>query len=67
MEGNKDESEKCLRLAEKCIRIGEKDKAIKFLVKAEKLYPSNRAKGELLGVNCTLIIHSKFVLVEFCE
>ena len=46
MEGNKDESEKCLRIAEKCIRAGEKDKAVKFLQKAEKLYPSQRAKGE---------------------
>ncbi len=46
MDGNKDDSEKCLRLAEKYIRLGDKEKAIKFLNKAERLYPSRRAKGK---------------------
>ena len=45
MEGNRDESEKCLRLATKYLKLGDKDKAIKFLNKAEKLYPSQHAKG----------------------
>ncbi len=45
MDGNKDDSEKCLRLAEKYIRLGDREKAIKFLNKAERLYPSKRAKG----------------------
>ena len=45
MEGNRDESEKCIKLAEKCARAGDKDKALKFLLKAEKLFPSQRAKG----------------------
>ena len=45
MDGNKDEGEKCLRIAEKYIRAGDRDKAVKFLQKAERLYPSARAKG----------------------
>lgn len=45
MDSNKDESEKCLRIAEKYIRAGDRDKAIKFLNKAQKLYPSERARG----------------------
>ena len=45
MEGNRDDSEKCLRVAEKYLRAGDKEKALKFLNKAERLYPSKRAKG----------------------
>ncbi|XP_069781703.1 dnaJ homolog subfamily B member 14 [Narcine bancroftii] len=45
MEGNRDEAEKCLRIARKAVRDGEQDKALKFLNKAEKLYPSAEAKA----------------------
>ncbi|CAM1331987.1 DNAJB12 (predicted), partial [Pycnogonum litorale] len=44
MEGNKDESERCVEYAEKCINSGSREKAMKFLNKAEKLYPSNKAR-----------------------
>ncbi|GFY63866.1 dnaJ homolog subfamily B member 12 [Trichonephila inaurata madagascariensis] len=44
MEGNKDESEHCISIAQKCINEGDRSKALKFLYKAEKLYPSQRAK-----------------------
>ncbi|XP_067850613.1 dnaJ homolog subfamily B member 14 isoform X2 [Heptranchias perlo] len=44
MEGNRDEAEKCLRIARKALRAGELDRALKFLNKAEKLYPSDEAK-----------------------
>lgn len=46
MDGNKDDAEKCVRIAERCIRAGDKEKALKFLNKAERLYPSDRAKGK---------------------
>lgn len=46
MEGNKDEAEKCRRLAEKFLQEGEKEKAIKFLKKADRLYPTKGVKGE---------------------
>ncbi|XP_013398419.1 dnaJ homolog subfamily B member 12 [Lingula anatina] len=48
MEGNKDESVKCILIARKYIKTGEKEKAVKFLNKAERLYPSEEAK-ELLA------------------
>jgi len=45
MEGNRDESERCIKLAEDYIKLGLTDKAKKFLQKAEQLYPSRQAKG----------------------
>ncbi|OWF36240.1 dnaJ homolog subfamily B member 14-like [Mizuhopecten yessoensis] len=44
MDGNKDESERCISLAKKYLAEGEKSKALKFLNKAERLYPSQKAK-----------------------
>ncbi|KAK7166296.1 hypothetical protein R3I93_006158 [Phoxinus phoxinus] len=44
MEGNRDEAEKCLNIAVKVLEDGNKDKAMKFLYKAEKLYPTKKAK-----------------------
>jgi len=45
MEGNRDESDRCIKLAEYNIKLELNDKAKKFLLKAERLYPSKRAKG----------------------
>lgn len=47
MEGNRDEAEKCIHIATKAIEAGDKEKALRFLNKAEKLYPTDRAKGLL--------------------
>ena len=47
MDGNKDESEKCINIALKCLKLGEKEKALKFLNKANRLYPSDKARSEL--------------------
>lgn len=44
MDGNKDESEHCIVIAQKYINEGDRTKALKFLYKAEKLFPSQRAK-----------------------
>ncbi|KAJ8317979.1 hypothetical protein KUTeg_003070 [Tegillarca granosa] len=44
MDGNKDESERCIRLAQKYLAAGENERALKFLNKAERLYPSQKAK-----------------------
>ncbi|MBN3271770.1 DJB14 protein, partial [Polyodon spathula] len=44
MEGNKDEAEKCILIARKALEAGDKEKALKFLNKAEKLYPTIKAK-----------------------
>lgn len=45
MEGNRDEAEKCIKIATKALEAGDKDKALKFLNKAQKLYPTDKAKG----------------------
>ncbi|XP_019717722.1 dnaJ homolog subfamily B member 14 [Hippocampus comes] len=47
MEGNRDEAEKCINIASKAIEAGDKEKALKFLHKAERLYPTARAKALL--------------------
>ena len=44
MEVNKDEAERCIEYAEKYISEGSTDKAEKFLHKAERLYPTQKAK-----------------------
>jgi DnaJ family protein B protein 12 len=45
MDGNKDESERCIQIAERRIRDGDFEQAIKFLRKADKLYPSIAAQS----------------------
>ncbi|KAL8616929.1 hypothetical protein ACOMHN_041848 [Nucella lapillus] len=47
MDGNKDESERCIAIAQRCIADGKVEKAIKFLHKAERLYPSEKAQDLL--------------------
>ncbi|XP_074485447.1 dnaJ homolog subfamily B member 14 [Sebastes fasciatus] len=47
MEGNRDEAEKCINIATRAVKAGDKEKALKFLIKAEKLYPTDRAKALL--------------------
>lgn len=46
MEGNRDEAERCIEFAERFILEGKIDKAEKFLNKAERLFPTSRAKGK---------------------
>ena len=46
MESNKEESYRCLDLAEKAWRSGDKEKAERLAKKAQKLYPSNESKGK---------------------
>ena len=45
MEGNKDESLKCLHLATKFLASGHKEKAKKFAEKSIRLFPSSKAEG----------------------
>lgn len=46
MEGNRDEAERCIAIAVQALREAKIEKAEKFLNKAEKLYPSQKAKGK---------------------
>jgi len=45
MDSNRDESERCIELAKNFIKSNEYQKALKYLIKAEKLFPSKQAKG----------------------
>lgn len=48
MDSNKDEALRCIEVAEKYIKERKKEKAQKFLYKAERLFPTQRAKGKLI-------------------
>lgn len=49
MESNRDEAERCINLAEKSIQQGNREKAAKFLHKAQRLFPSRKVT-ELLDL-----------------
>ncbi|XP_053188656.1 dnaJ homolog subfamily B member 12a isoform X1 [Scomber japonicus] len=53
MDSNKDEAERCIKIARNAISNNQPDKAKKFLEKAQRLFPTNQAKGllESLGQN----------------
>ncbi|XP_067008688.1 dnaJ homolog subfamily B member 12 [Anabrus simplex] len=53
MDGNKDEAERCIEFAVRFISEGKRDKAEKFLQKAERLYPTQKAKSLLDHLNMT--------------
>lgn len=46
MEVNKDEAERCIDIAVNAIKSNEIDKAIRFLEKAQRLFPTDRAEGK---------------------
>jgi len=45
MEGNKDESERCISIAKSYLLKDDNQKALKFFQKSQKLYPSTYAQG----------------------
>ena len=53
MEGNRDEAEKCINIATRALEAGDKEKALRFLNKAEKLYPTDRARSKAAGGGLT--------------
>ncbi|XP_029453008.1 dnaJ homolog subfamily B member 14 isoform X2 [Rhinatrema bivittatum] len=50
MEGNRDEAERCLHIARAALQAGERQRALRFLHKAEKLYPTPAAKALLEAI-----------------
>lgn len=46
MESNKDEAERCISIALKAIQSNQHDRALRFLEKAQRLYPTPRVRGE---------------------
>lgn len=56
MDGNKDESERCIRLAEEFLSKKLFKKAYRFAQKANQLYPSDKTKGILI-IFLSVILH----------
>ncbi|CAH4034307.1 dnaJ homolog subfamily B member 14 [Pieris brassicae] len=54
IEGNKDEAERCIEIAQSAFTAGNYEKAERFLVKAERLYPTSRAKDLLTVVRAAI-------------
>lgn len=50
LEGNRDDAEKCISIARIAFAAGNIEKAEKFLLKAERLYPTTAAKDLLTRV-----------------
>lgn len=46
MEGNRDEAEKCIEIAREALEAANRERALRFLHKAQKLYPTETARGE---------------------
>ncbi|KAI4812796.1 hypothetical protein CesoFtcFv8_021066 [Champsocephalus esox] len=47
MDSNKDEAERCIKIAINAVNNNQRDKARKFLEKAQRLFPTNQAKNLL--------------------
>lgn len=47
MEVNRDEAERCIDIATAALTSNRPDKAQRFLEKAQRLFPTEKAKGEL--------------------
>lgn len=45
MESNKDEAERCIKIARSSLQSGKINKALRFATKSIRLYPTNTAKG----------------------
>ncbi|CAG4958321.1 unnamed protein product [Colias eurytheme] len=54
IEGNKDEAERCIEIAQSAFTSGNYEKAERFLLKAERLYPTARAKDLLTVVRAAI-------------
>lgn len=67
MEGNKEEGLKCIELAKEYMKRGDKGKAKKFLLKAERLYPTQKAKGSCPISDSLLFMQLNVVFVDLLE
>ncbi|KAL0280643.1 UNVERIFIED_CONTAM: hypothetical protein PYX00_001871 [Menopon gallinae] len=47
---NKEEADKCIKIAEKSMKNGDIEKALRFLEKAERFHPTDRAKGKFIFI-----------------
>lgn len=67
MDGNKDEALRCLEIAAKCISQGDKARAKKFIFKAEKLFPTAKAKGKPLALTAPGRLCYGRLLITVCR
>uniref|UniRef100_A0A2I3SE06 DnaJ heat shock protein family (Hsp40) member B12 n=1 Tax=Pan troglodytes TaxID=9598 RepID=A0A2I3SE06_PANTR len=51
MESNKDEAERCISIALKAIQSNQPDRALRFLEKAQRLYPTPRVRALIESLN----------------
>ncbi|XP_013838783.1 dnaJ homolog subfamily B member 12 isoform X3 [Phacochoerus africanus] len=51
MESNKDEAERCISIALKAIQSNQHDRALRFLEKAQRLYPTPRVRALIESLN----------------
>lgn len=49
MEVNRDEAERCIEIATAALTNNEPEKALRFLEKAQRLFPTEKAKGKNRG------------------
>lgn len=65
MDGNKDESQRCIHIALEAAKSGDLLRAEKFLRKADNLFPSPKAKGIVPEPNKKVFQrNSSFVLLK---
>lgn len=68
MEANRAEAEKCVEIAQKNLREGNREKAVKFLDKADRLCPNmDKVKGERTHAVMHLFGGMKFIWNLFLE
>ena len=66
MDGNKDDAFRCIDIATHSVAEGDREKAIRFLLKAEKFYPTTKAKRtNTLRVISTLYLSQKLIVNGF--
>lgn len=56
MDGNKDESERCLRLVNELLATRNFPKAYRFAQKAHQLYPTEKTLGKCAFITCNVVI-----------
>lgn len=56
MDSNKDEAERCIKIALNAITKNEQEKAKRFLEKAQRLFPTDKAKSRSTCVDGYLIV-----------
>lgn len=61
MDGNKDDAARCVDIGEAAFRAGDFNKALKFLGKAQKLYPSKSVSSPYAA---DLLMQSRWKLVS---